>query len=150
MSHTYVDCLVHAVFSTRGRQPSIADAWRSQLHGMIGGIARDRGFPTLVVGGIADHVHLLFSLPANVALAQAMRVLKSTSSTWVNDTYFPDRAFAWQEGYGAFSVGLSAREATTAYIRSQAEHHRTRGFQDEFRDFLKRHGVAWDERYIWG
>jgi putative transposase len=150
MSHTYVDCLIHAVFSTRNRQPLIDGAWRGQLYGMIGGIARDRGFPVLIVGGIADHIHVLFSLPARVALANAMRALKSVSSTWVNDNHFRDRSFAWQEGYGAFSVGLSARQGTIAYIRDQAEHHEERGFQDEFRDFLRRHGVSWDERHIWG
>ena len=150
MSHTYATCLIHVVFSTRNRQPLIADAWRDRLHTMLGGIARDRGFPTLTVGGVEDHVHALIALPTNMALADAMRTFKATSSTWVNSTFFPDRSFAWQEGYGAFSVGLSARDATIAYIRGQVEHHRERSFQDEFRDFLTRHGVEWNERYVWG
>ncbi len=150
MSHTYVNCLIHTVFSTRNRQSLIADAWRERLHAILGGIARERGFPALMVGGIDDHVHLLISQPANSSLADSMRVLKATSSTWVNDTFFPDRRFGWQEGYGAFSVGLSARDATVDYIRNQVEHHRERGFQDEFRDFLARHKVTWDERYVWG
>jgi len=79
-----------------------------------------------------------------------MRLLKSTSSNWINDTYFPDRSFAWQHGYGAFSVGLSVRDATVAYIRNQATHHQQLSFQDEFRDFLTRHGITWNEQYIWG
>jgi putative transposase len=150
MSHTYVTCLIHVVFSTRNRQPMIADGWRDRLHAMLGGISRDRGFPALTVGGIADHVHALISLPGRMALAEAMRTLKATSSTWVNNTFFTDRRFAWQEGYGAFSVGLAARDATIAYIRGQVEHHRERGFQEEFREFLARHGITWDERYVWG
>ncbi len=79
-----------------------------------------------------------------------MRLLKSNSSKWVNDTFFPDRTFAWQDGYGAFSIAQSQVDATVAYIRGQAEHHQTRSFQDEFRDFLTRQGLAWDERYVWG
>ena len=150
MSHTYVNCLIHVVFSTRNRQLFIADAWRNRLHAMMGGIARDRGFPALIVGGVSDHAHLLLSLPAKIALSDAVRIIKSTSSTWVNDTYFSDRSFAWQEGYGACSVGLSSRDATITYIRNQEVRHRSYGFQDEFRDFLKRHEVTWDERYIWG
>jgi REP element-mobilizing transposase RayT len=150
MSHTYLTCLIHVVFSTRNRRPLIAEGWRDRLHAMLGGIARDRGFPTVTVGGVEDHVHALISLPATLTLADAMRTLKATSSSWVNSTFFPDRRFAWQEGYGAFSIGLSARDATVAYIRGQVEHHRERSFQDEFRDFLTRHGIACDERYLWG
>ncbi len=79
-----------------------------------------------------------------------MRLLKANSSKWVNDTFFSARTFAWQDGYGAFSIAQSQVDATVAYIRGQAEHHRTRSFQVEFRDFLTRQGLAWDERYVWG
>ena len=150
MSHTYVHCLMHVVFSTAHRKPTIADAWSARLHEMLGGIARDRGFPPLAVGGVADHVHLLVAIPATKSLSECMRHLKGTSSRWVNDTYFPQRDFAWQEGYGAFSIAQSLVEATIAYIRGQEEHHRQRTFQDEFRDFLTRQGIAWDERFVWG
>jgi putative transposase len=150
MPHTYVNTLVHVVFSTAHRDPLIADAWRNRLHDMMGGIARERGFPPLAVGGTADHVHALLSLPARLSLAEAMRTFKATSSGWINDTIIPQRSFRWQEGYGAFSVGLAARDATIAYIHNQQEHHRACGFQDEFRDFLARHGIACDERHAWG
>jgi REP element-mobilizing transposase RayT len=150
MSHTYVNCLIHVVFSTRERRPLIAEAWRDRLQAMIGGIARDRRLPALMVGGVEDHVHALTSLPADIALAEAMRVLTATSSRWINDMFFPERSFAWQEGYGAFSIGLSARDATIAYIRDQVEHHRHRGFPDELREFLERHGIAWGERRALG
>jgi putative transposase len=151
MPHTYVSSLLHVVFSTYQRQPIIAIAWRERLHEMLGGIARERGFPALIVGGTNDHVHALLSMPSRLSLAEVMRTFKATSSAWVNDTFFPgDRSFAWQEGYGAFGVGLAARDATIEYIRNQEEHHRERGFQDEFRDFLARHGITCDERYAWG
>jgi putative transposase len=113
---------------------------------MLANICQNRGFPTIVVGGVADHVHLLLSLPADRTISECLRILKSTSSKWINDEFFPNRLFAWQEGYGAFAVSPSLIDATTAYIRNQAEHHRHRTFQDEYREFLQRHGVAWDER----
>jgi putative transposase len=150
MPHTYVSSLLHVVFSTRQRQPFITKAWHERLHEMLGGIARERGFPALIVGGTDDHVHALLSMPSRLSLAEVMRTFKATSSGWVNDTFFPDRSFAWQEGYGAFGVGLAARDATIEYIRNQEAHHRERGFQDEFRDFLARHGIACDEQHAWG
>ena len=150
MPHTYVSSLLHVVFSAHQRKPLIANAWRERLHEMLGGIARERGFPALIVGGTDDHVHALLSMPSRLSLAEVMRTFKATSSAWVNDTHFPGRSFAWQEGYGAFGVGLAARDATIAYIRNQEEHHRERGFQDEFRDFLARHGIVYDEQHACG
>jgi len=150
MSHTYVNCLIHVVFSTRNRQPLINASWKNDVHAMMGGIARDRGFPAMIVGGVSDHVHALVSLSSSMSLSEAIRILKLTSSKWINDTYFSDRSFTWQHGYGAFSVGLSSRDATVASIRNQEAHHQQLSFQDEFRYFLSRHGIAWDEKYIWG
>ena len=150
MSHTYVNSLLHVVFSTHQRQPLIDDAWASQLHEMLGGIARGRGFPTIVTGGVADHVHLLVSMPGTMSISECMRILKGTSSKWVNDRFVKSRTFRWQDGYGAFSIAQSQIEATVEYIRGQAEHHRVRTFQDEYRDFLTRQGIVWDERYVWG
>ena len=113
---------------------------------MIGGIARHRGYPALAVGGVADHVHALLVIPADVSVAKTMQVLKATSSKWVNETIRPAIPFAWQSGYGAFSVGISHRDATITYIAHQEEHHRTRSFQDEFAEFLARHGIEQDPR----
>jgi putative transposase len=146
MAHTVINCLIHVVFSTRSRTPSIAKHWQTRLHGMLASIGENRGFPLVVVGGVADHVHLLLSLPGDRTFSECIRILKSTSSKWVNDEFFPNRTFAWQEGYGAFAVSPSLLEATTAYIRNQEEHHQRRNFQDEYRDFLERHGIAWDQR----
>jgi REP element-mobilizing transposase RayT len=150
MSHTYVHSLHHVVFSTHARRPSIDPAWISGLHAVMGGIARGRRITPLAIGGVADHVHLLISSPPTMSISECLRLLKSNSSRWLNDTYFPRRDFAWQEGYGAFSIAQSLVETTIAYIRRQEEHHRRRTFQEEFRDFLTRQGIAWDERYVWG
>jgi putative transposase len=150
MAHTHVNCLLHVVFSTKGRAPLIAAAWRTALHAMLSNIAKNRGFPTVIVGGVSDHVHLLMSLPSDQPISGCLRTLKSTSSKWVNDEYVKDRSFAWQDGYGAFAISPSHKEATVAYIEGQEEHHRERTFQEEYREFLQRNGVTWDERYVWG
>ena len=116
----------------------------------MGGIARKQGFKALAIGGVEDHVHLLLSLPATTPVANAIQLVKGNSSKWVHDTFPEHGLFAWQEGYGAFSVGVSQADATVAYIRSQAEHHQKTTFQEEFCTFLKKHGIEYDERFIWG
>ena len=148
MSHTYISDLVHCVFSTKQRRNLITDSVRDDLWAFLGGIARKNGFKALIVGGTENHVHILLSLPATMPLAKAMQLVKGASSRWMNDKGFGD--FAWQEGYGAFTVGISQKEHTMAYIRSQAEHHRKRSFEEEFLGFLKKHGVEYDPAYVWG
>jgi len=150
MAHTHVNCLLHVVFSTKNRAPLIAPTWRPRLHGFLSSVAADRKFPAVIVGGVEDHVHLLMSLPADRAICDCARLLKGTSSKWANDQFFPDRGFAWQEGYGAFAISPSLLDATVAYIENQEEHHRTRTFQEEYREFMKRQGITGDERYMWG
>jgi REP element-mobilizing transposase RayT len=148
MSHTYVSGLVHCVFSTKQRRNSIAPEKLSDLWSYLGGIARKNGFKTIAVGGTENHVHILLSLPATIPLAKAMQLLKGGSSKWMNE--MGDGSFAWQEGYGAFTVGISQQANTTAYINSQAEHHRNHGFEDEFLAFLKKHEIEYDPKYVWG
>ena len=104
----------------------------------------------IAVGGIADHVHLLLSLPATMPVAKAMQLVKGGSSKFVHETFTEQRAFAWQEGYGAFSVSISHVEETVAYIQRQEEHHRKKTFEEEFRSFLQKHGIEYDERQVWG
>lgn len=99
----------------------------------------------LAVGGAADHVHMLISLPATISVAKAVQLLKGNSSKWIHETFSEMRSFEWQEGYGAFSVGVSAIDATVAYIRNQAEHHRKRTFREEFNAVLRKHGFDFDE-----
>jgi putative transposase len=148
MSHTYVSDLVHCVFSTKERRNLIRPEIQSDLWAFLGGIARKNGFKTLIVGGTENHVHILLSLPANMPLAKAMQLIKGASSRWMNEKH--TKGFAWQEGYGAFTVGISQKAVTIAYIRSQAEHHRKRSFEEEFVAFLKKHNVEYDPRYVLG
>ena len=148
MSHTYISELVHCVFSTKNRRNLIPSEIQPELWAFLGGIARKNGFKALMVGGTENHVHVLLSLPATMPLAKAVQLIKGASSHWMTETH--SRDFAWQEGYGAFTVGISQKNHTTAYIQSQAEHHRKRSFEDEFIAFLKKHDVEYDPRYVWG
>ena len=137
MSHTYVNALFHCVFSTKGRRRLITANLQERLWPFMGGIAREQGLKALTIGGVEDHVHLLLSMPATISIAKAIQSIKGASSKWVHDTFPEHDSFAWQEGYGAFSIGVSQSEATIAYIRSQPEHHRQTTFQEEFRMFLQ-------------
>jgi REP element-mobilizing transposase RayT len=145
MAHTYTSCLIHAVFATAGRRPWLTDDVRDRLHAYIGGIGRDLGFVVRRVGGPDDHVHVLLALTASVSIAKAMQTIKGSSSRWMHDTFTDMAAFAWQEGYGAFSIGVSQVDDTVAYIDRQLEHHRRMTFQDELRAFLQRHGLQVSE-----
>jgi putative transposase len=125
MSHSHVWCLVHVVFATAERRAAIPEEMQERLHSYLGGIARENKISSLAVGGSVDHVHLLLSLPRTVSVAKAIQLLKSGSSKWIHN--FPkSRNFAWQEGYGAFSIGVSQRGTRVRYIQTQAEHHRRR------------------------
>jgi len=99
----------------------------------------------LAIGGVADHVHMLISLPGTLSVSKALQLLKGNSSKWIHDTFPKLHSFKWQEGYGAFSIGISAVQATVRYICDQAEHHRKRSFRDEFVAMLRRHGLDYDE-----
>jgi len=148
MSHTYVSSLVHCVFSTKDRRNLITPEKLPQLWSYLGGIARNNEFKTIAIGGTANHVHILLSLPATIPLAKAMQLLKGGSSKWMNDT--ADGNFACQEGYGAFTVGVSQQANTITYINSQAEHHQSLAFEEEFLAFLKKHGIEYDPKYVLG
>jgi putative transposase len=148
MSHTYISDLVHCVFSTKLHRNLIPEDVQADLWAFLGGIARKNGFKALMVGGTGNHVHALLSLPATMPLAKAMQLVKGASSHWMNEIHSHD--FAWQEGYGAFTVGISQVESTIAYIRGQAEHHRRLSFEEEFLAFLKKHNVEYDPQYVWG
>jgi len=130
MAHTYVSGLVHCVFSTKLRRNLIKPEFQPDLWAFLGGIARKNKFKALIIGGTENHVHILLSLPADMPLAKAMQLMKGASSRWMNETH--TKNFAWQEGYGAFTVGISQKANTIAYIQSQAEHHRKRSFEEEF------------------
>jgi putative transposase len=143
-------CLhVHIVFSTKHRESLITPNLAPRLYGYLGGIARGAVSPLLAVGGIADHVHLLVSLGRQTCVADLVRDLKANSSGWVHEN-FPEYAkFAWQAGYGAFAVSKSNVEAVVGYIAKQEEHHKKQTFQEEYREFLRKHEIDWDERFVW-
>ena len=149
MGHTYCSSYYHCVFSTKERRPLIAKAMQERLWAFMGGVAREQGVSALGVGGTEDHVHLLLSLPSTCAVASVIREVKSGSSRWMRKSCGV-RQFAWQEGYGAFSIGAKQTEAILAYIRGQAEHHRKWNFQEEFLALLSEHQMEHDPRYVWG
>lgn len=148
MANTYTSLHYHIVFSTKRREPWLTDDVRERLWPYLGGIAREDGMIALEIGGMADHAHLLFSIPPGVALSKAVQLIKGGSSHWIKDAFPALAAFAWQDGYGAFSVSHSQLNQVREYIRDQAEHHRTRTFAEEYRAFLERHDVEFDERYL--
>jgi REP-associated tyrosine transposase len=142
MSHSYISCLVHVIFTTAERQPLIRRETQARLHAYIGGIADQNELVALAVGGIADHVHVLLSLSRTIAVAKAAQLLKGGSSKWLNDTDPKSRSFAWQEGYAAFSVSISQRDKVVAYILRQPEHDKRMSFTEEFSKLLRAHGLA--------
>ena len=146
---SYVSSYHHCVFSTKERRPLITPALRDRLWPFLGGIARQNKMKAIEIGGVEDHVHILLSLPATMAIAKALQLIKGGSSKWVHETFPEHRLFAWQEKYGAFSVSESRVDAIVHYIKGQEEHHRKMTFQEEFLTLLKKHRIEYDERYLW-
>jgi REP element-mobilizing transposase RayT len=139
----------HLIFSTKHRLPQITADLAPRLYAYIGGLLRSDDGCLIAAGGMPDHIHLLARLSKQTAVADALRVLKASSSKWVHEV-FPNRCdFAWQSGYGAFAVSYSNLAGVERYIANQAEHHHTVTFQEEFRAFLRRHHIEFDERYLW-
>ena len=137
--HSFASCLIHCVWSTKNREPCLIPDLRERLWPYLGGIAKQNQMKALAIGGAADHVHILLSLPATLSVAKAMQLLKGNSSKWIRETFPKMRSFAWQEGYSAFSVGISGLDATLTYINNQTEHHRKRSFREEFIAMLQKH-----------
>jgi REP element-mobilizing transposase RayT len=149
MSQSLVKNYVHIVFSTKHRLPQIHPPFEKELHAYLGGICNALECHVLIVGGYTDHVHILCLLSKKIALMQLLKELKANSSKWMK-TKHPDlNYFYWQDGYGAFSVNPSEVETVLDYIKNQHEHHRAKTFQEEYRAFLKKHKVDFDERYVW-
>lgn len=141
--------ILHIIFSTKNRQPWIASDVRPRMHAYLATICRDIGADLVHVGGVADHVHIVTTLPRTVSQAELIERIKKASSKWIKTVDARYRDFFWQRGYGAFSVSPSQLDAVLKYVESQEDHHRRRAFQEEYRDFLRRYGVDFDERYIW-
>ena len=148
MSHSYVSNLLHYVFSTKERRPLITPDLQIRLFPYIGGIAREHNMKLIAAGGVDDHVHILLSMQKTIGISKAMQLIKGGSSKWIHDTFPEHRLFEWQEGYGAFSIGISEVERTVDYINRQAEHHKKQDFKSEFLGFLIKHEIEYDERYV--
>jgi REP element-mobilizing transposase RayT len=149
MSQSLAKVYLHAVFSTKNRELVLADDWRDELFHVLGGAGNNIGCQSLIVGGVADHSHMLFQLGRTITIAEAVGTIKSTSSAWVNQTRGLPTPFHWQAGYAVFSVSQSNVETVREYIRRQPEHHLKQSFQDELREWLRRYEIEWDERYVW-
>jgi len=147
MPQSFSSLSVHLIFSTKTRTPTILH--KDRLFEYIGGIANASGFVLLSAGGMPDHVHLLVSLGREHSIAEVVRVIKANSSKWIHETFPEEASFGWQAGYAAFSVSRSNIDGVKAYLANQEAHHRTRTFQEEHVEFLKRHNLPYDDRYIW-
>jgi putative transposase len=139
----------HIIFGTKNRDPLLVPDFSPRLFEYIGGTLREQQSVLLAAGGMPDHIHLLVGLYKQTAVADAIRDVKSNSSRWIHQTFADLTGFAWQAGYGAFAVSYSNIAQVKKYIAEQTEHHRMRSFKEEFIAFLKRHGMEYDEQYIW-
>jgi putative transposase len=141
--------ILHIIFSTKNREPWLDSDVRPRIHAYLATICRDLGAELVHVGGVADHVHIVTTLPRTLSQAQLIEQIKKASSKWIKELDERFRGFFWQRGYGAFSVSPSQLKAVLKYIEGQQEHHRTRTFQEEYRELLRRHGIDFDERFVW-
>ena len=145
MAHRYANVIIHTVFSTKDRQNAIPDDLQPKLWKYFGGIGTNHELPILTCGGTANHAHVLIALPADMAVARAVQLLKANASRWIGE---PGIDFQWQEGYGAFSVSTTNVEAVRHYIAHQSEHHRQHSYEDEFLGMLRRAGMTFQESEV--
>lgn len=141
--------VLHLIFSTKNREPLITDAVRPDLHSYLGGILRQLESPAISINSVADHIHILFCLSKNHALKKVVEEIKKGSSKWIKSKGNEFASFYWQNGYGAFSVSQSNVAIVKKYVENQENHHKRVTFQDEFRAFLRKHAIEYDERYVW-
>jgi REP element-mobilizing transposase RayT len=148
--HTFSSLHFHLVWGTAKREPFLHPGVWEKLPGYIHGIVSNLGGTLLDAGGMPDHAHALVDLRPDKAVAEVAGKIKSNSSRWIHETFPEIRGFAWQEGYGVFSVSKSSVPDVIEYIRKQAEHHKVRSFREEYLALLKKHGIPFDERYVLG
>ena len=149
MPQSHCKVLVHLVFSTKNRKPLLQDAWRENLHAYLSGIVEQHGCVLIIANSVNDHIHMLLGLGRNIAISDLVKEIKTGSSKWVHRYQPGNDAFAWQRGYGIFSISPADKPKVVNYIRNQAEHHKTMTFQDEFRRLLGIYVVEYDEAYVW-
>ncbi len=149
MPQSLAQILAHLVFSTKNREPLLADDIRDELHAYSGGIVGNQKGTLLKAGSVADHIHLLIAMPRTCAPADLVQEIKTGSSKWLKTKGTQYADFHWQGGYGIFSISPAHRPVLEAYIANQTEHHRKVTFQDEYRRLLNKYGIEHDERYVW-
>jgi len=149
MAQSLVRNCIHLIFSTKNRQPLIHSTFENDLHNYLGGICNTLECSTIKVGGYTDHVHILCLLSKKIALVKLLEEVKGSSSKWIKTKDESFKNFYWQEGYGAFSINPSQIDTAIEYISNQHEHHRKKTFQEEYRGFLKKYKVEYDERFVW-
>jgi REP element-mobilizing transposase RayT len=149
MAQSLANIYVHLIFSTKNREPLIRDELRVELHAYMATVLANLKCPAVLINSVEDHVHILFNLNRTTTLANVVEEVKKSSSKWMKPKRADLAFFSWQAGYGAFSVSESNVPKVANYIRNQEEHHRKTSFQDEFREFLRRHRIEFDERYLW-
>ncbi|MCI0352031.1 MAG: IS200/IS605 family transposase [Acidobacteriales bacterium] len=147
MSHTLTCLHTHVVFSTKEREPKITPELKPRLLAYMGGIVRELDGKAVIINAMIDHVHMLLRLPPTLSLSDCIRLVKTNASRWAHQQGY--KRFAWQTGFSGFSVSTSTLPQVTAYIREQERHHRKVSFQDELRTLLRKHGISFDERYLW-
>jgi len=150
MANTYSALFYHLVFSTKNRTAFIRPEIETRVWAYIGGIAREQKMTAIQIGGVDDHIHALIMAPPTLAPFEIAKYLKRDLSKWIHETFADLQDFGWQDGYGAFTVSKSNVPAVVSYIQNQRAHHQGQTFQDEYREFLNKHGVDYDERYVWG
>lgn len=148
MANTYSQINIHCVFAVKGRENIITKNFREELHRYMSGILKNDGVFPLAVGGWNDHVHVFFELTTDLKISDLIRMLKATSSKWINDNRLVLGKFQWQEGYGAFSYSRSQRDNVINYIMKQEEHHKKRTFREEYLELLKNFEVEYKQEYV--
>ncbi len=149
MANTYTNLHYHIVFSTKNRERWITPDIEQRIWAYLGGIAKENRMTPIQIGGIEDHIHILLGAPATLAPSKIAQLIKGGSSAWIHETFPKMRGFAWQDGYGAFTVSKSNVPDIRTYVQNQREHHRTKTFQEEYIALLQRHEIEYDERYLW-
>jgi putative transposase len=149
MGQSLVRNCVHIIFSTKNRQALIHPPYEDDLHNYIGGVCNKLECSTIKIGGYTDHIHILCMLSKKIALMKLLEEIKGHSSKWMKNNNASLKDFYWQNGYGAFSINPSQIDTVIAYIANQREHHSKKTFQEEYRGFLKKYNMEYDERYVW-
>jgi REP element-mobilizing transposase RayT len=149
MAGTYTNLLYHIVFSTKNRSALITSDIQAELYRYMGGIIRGQEGICLEIGGVADHVHILAKIKPAISLSDFLREVKASASKWMNEKSARLRRFAWQDGYGAFSVSESQVEKVRRYIQTQERHHRKLDYKEEFRQLLRKHKIEFEEKHLW-